>query len=228
MNRAKTPLRRRAAPIRFAAVKSFVLPVLDDGEVRFTIADACTKLPFPFAQHQHIRGALEAEKPLAIYRNSVGAGGRIRDPTPGDQVDLGSQRQDPEPHIVRRLVRRECAARSVLEPIAIAATPMTDRRRDLAALGRIAESDDADAQFSLGTWHFVGQDGPPDYAAAVKWFRRTAEQGNVNEQAALAAAYLGGQGVPLDATAAAKWYPGCRGPWISVGTYQNVTRSDST
>ena len=100
-------------------------------------------------------------------------------------MDLGSQRQDPEPHIVRRLIRRECAARSVLEPIVIAATPMTDRRRDLAALGRIAESDDADAQFSLGTWHFVGQDGPPDYAAAVKWFRRTAEQGNVNEQAAL-------------------------------------------
>ena len=57
----------RADRIRFAAVKSFVLPVLDDGEVRFTIADACTKLPFPFAQHQHIRGALQAEKPLAIY-----------------------------------------------------------------------------------------------------------------------------------------------------------------
>ena len=52
--------------IRFAVVKKLVLPVLAYGEVRFTVEEAKSKA-FPFATHQHIRQALQAQKPLEIY-----------------------------------------------------------------------------------------------------------------------------------------------------------------
>ena len=56
----------KADRIRFAVVKALVLPVLDYGEVRFTVEEAKSKA-FPFAPHQQIRQALQARKPLEMY-----------------------------------------------------------------------------------------------------------------------------------------------------------------
>jgi TPR repeat protein len=46
---------------------------------------------------------------------------------------------------------------------------------------------------------------PPDYAEAVKWFRKAAMQGDVAAQKNLAAKYGNGQGVPQNYAEAYVW-----------------------
>ena len=47
---------------------------------------------------------------------------------------------------------------------------------------------------------------PPDYAEAVKWFRKAADQGSARAQLHLASKYLYGQGVPQDYVLAHMWF----------------------
>ena len=77
---------------------------------------------------------------------------------------------------------------------------------DFAVLSAKANSDDAEAQFSLGLMYELGQGVPQDYAEAVKWYRMAAEQGHAAAQFNLGLMYAEGQGVTQDHTEAVKWY----------------------
>jgi hypothetical protein len=71
-----------------------------------------------------------------------------------------------------------------------------------------AEQGDAAAQLKLGMYYYVGEGRrhPPDYAEALKWFRRAADQGNAQAQDRLGLIYYFGKGVPRDYAEAAHWY----------------------
>jgi hypothetical protein len=47
---------------------------------------------------------------------------------------------------------------------------------------------------------------PPDYAEAVKWYRKAANQGDADAQFVLGTLYDEGRGVPQDYVEAHKWY----------------------
>ena len=69
-----------------------------------------------------------------------------------------------------------------------------------------AEQGNAGAQSFLGDWyHDGGKDFPPNFAEAVKWFRRAAKADSTHGQF-LAKMYLEGKGVPRDPSKAEKWY----------------------
>ncbi len=96
------------------------------------------------------------------------------------------------------------------------AKDMLQRASDLSAQGRyaeafslfqkLAEQNDAKAQFNLGVMYDLGQHVTQNYAHAVSWYRKAAEQGNANAQYNLALKYQTGQGVLRSDTEAAYWY----------------------
>jgi hypothetical protein len=71
-----------------------------------------------------------------------------------------------------------------------------------------AEQGDAAAQLKLGMHYYnnLGRRHPPDYAEALKWFRRAADQGNAEAQDHIGLMYYSGRGVPQDYAEAARWY----------------------
>ena len=72
------------------------------------------------------------------------------------------------------------------------ATPASE----LEQLRQLAESGDANAQFTLGARYATGDGVPQDYATAAHWFTLAADQGHVVAQATLGAYYWAGRGVP--------------------------------
>lgn len=61
---------RRADSIRGIAIREYVLPNLEDGSVRFTVAEIHQKVRERLGwniQQQHVRGALTAKGPLWAY-----------------------------------------------------------------------------------------------------------------------------------------------------------------
>ena len=62
-----------------------------------------------------------------------------------------------------------------------------------------------DAMFKLGKCYNNGEGVTPDYAEAVKWYRKAAEQGNASAQYNLGRAYDYGKGVKKDKAEAVKW-----------------------
>jgi TPR repeat protein len=62
------------------------------------------------------------------------------------------------------------------------------------------------AQSHLGFIYHDGRGVPPNYAAAVKWFRKAADQGDDLAQSPLGALYSLGQGVPQDVILAHMWF----------------------
>jgi uncharacterized protein len=75
-----------------------------------------------------------------------------------------------------------------------------------ASCRNLAEQGDAEAQFVLGGWYYVGRGVPQDYSEATLWFRKAADQGYAQAQHALGRLYYKGHGVPQDYTQAAAWY----------------------
>ena len=75
----------------------------------------------------------------------------------------------------------------------------------LDELRALAKQGDAEAQHILGVRYQFGLDVPPDYAEAVRWFRRAAEQGDADAQSNLAFMYQQGAGVPQDDAEAVLW-----------------------
>ena len=71
-----------------------------------------------------------------------------------------------------------------------------------------AEQGDVSAQLKLGMHYYngTGRRHPPDYAEALKWFRRAADQGNAQAQDRIGMMYYQGKGVPQDYAEAARWY----------------------
>jgi TPR repeat protein len=70
----------------------------------------------------------------------------------------------------------------------------------------LAISQQASAQFYLGTMYYKGLGVPQNDAEAVKWFRLSAAQWDKGAQGALGFMYFKGLGVPQDYIEAAKWF----------------------
>jgi TPR repeat protein len=83
---------------------------------------------------------------------------------------------------------------------------------DVAAAVReskpLAEQDNADAQFNLGSLYYQGRGVPQDYDEAIRWMRKAAEQGHVFAQATLGSIYAEGvQGmIQKDYPQALMWF----------------------
>ena len=71
---------------------------------------------------------------------------------------------------------------------------------------RSAEQGNTEAQFSLATMYYSGQNAPQHHVEAVKWFRLAAEQGYAGAQYSLGGMYYDGHGVSQDYEEAVKWY----------------------
>lgn len=71
---------------------------------------------------------------------------------------------------------------------------------------RIAEQEDADAQYSVGVMYEAGEGVPQDDAEAARWFQTAAEQGHADAQFNLGVMYRQGVGVTQDDAEAAGWY----------------------
>jgi TPR repeat protein len=86
------------------------------------------------------------------------------------------------------------------------ATP--ERQREAALwYRRAAEQGDAEGQFTLALWLWLGQNVEENRIEAVKWWQKAADQDRADAQFWLAGAYEAGEGgVPKDLAAAAKWY----------------------
>ena len=70
---------------------------------------------------------------------------------------------------------------------------------------KAAEQGSADAQYSLGSVYYIGQQVKRDYAEASHWYRKAAEQGDPDAQSKLGTLYDEGQGVPQDYLEALMW-----------------------
>lgn len=79
---------------------------------------------------------------------------------------------------------------------------------DLDRLTASAEQGDAAAQLKLGMRYYIGtgRRQPPDYAEALKWFRRAADHGNAEAQDRVGLMYYNGKGVTQDYAEAGRWY----------------------
>lgn len=71
---------------------------------------------------------------------------------------------------------------------------------------RLANENNAQAQYQLGKAYANGQGVKQDYKWAFAWFSRAAEQGNPDAQNDLAGMYATGQGVVKDYKRAVAWY----------------------
>jgi len=77
--------------------------------------------------------------------------------------------------------------------------------QSLADLRKLADQEDAEAQYQMGVRFHNGEGVPQDDAQAMQWFLRAAEQGHVTAQSALGAYYWAGRGVPEDLSKAYFW-----------------------
>lgn len=77
-----------------------------------------------------------------------------------------------------------------------------------AALKRLAESGNAEAQYEMGNWHSKGSPKPDhiDLPRAVEWWKKAAAQNHAKAQFMLGHAYDKGEGVPQNANEAKAWY----------------------
>ena len=72
----------------------------------------------------------------------------------------------------------------------------------------LAQRDDAEAQYNLGSLYYHVQGVPQDYAEAAKWIRKSAEKHFVAAEISLGLMYENGQGLPQDYREAVKLYRG--------------------
>jgi len=77
--------------------------------------------------------------------------------------------------------------------------------QSLADLRKLADQEDAEAQYQMGVRFHNGDGVPQDDAQAMQWFLRAAEQGHATAQSALGAYYWAGRGVPEDLSKAYFW-----------------------
>ena len=70
----------------------------------------------------------------------------------------------------------------------------------------LAEADNDDAQWYMGTFYRKGQGVEKSYKTALYWYDRSARNGDVDSQYELAKLYYFGNGTPEDHKTAFKWY----------------------
>jgi hypothetical protein len=76
----------------------------------------------------------------------------------------------------------------------------------IETLLKLAESNDADAQYELAEAHRNGADTPENFVEALRWYRAAAELGLADAQNNLGAMYLAGMGTDKNPTEAFYWY----------------------
>ncbi len=81
-----------------------------------------------------------------------------------------------------------------------------DYEEALKVFRPLAESEDINAQYSLGMLYRNGWGVPQDDSEAAKWLRLAAHQGHVEAQYSLGYMYEHGQGLTKDMTEAKRWY----------------------
>jgi TPR repeat protein len=70
----------------------------------------------------------------------------------------------------------------------------------------LANAGNAEAQYIMGEYYFIGDGVPQDSGKAVEWYRKSAEQGNADAQGRLGLCCEYGRGVSKDHAQAEKWY----------------------
>ena len=101
---------------------------------------------------------------------------------------------------------RQEAAPAAERPIETEPAEQDPPLQQLLDQNEAAERGDADAQFTLGTYHLMQEGGNRDPEQAVRWFRQAAEQGHADAQYLLAHCYLSGDGVGRDPEQAVHWF----------------------
>lgn len=76
----------------------------------------------------------------------------------------------------------------------------------IQALLKLAEQNDADAQYELAEAYRTGTDAVENFKEALRWYRAAAELGLADAQNNLGAMYLAGMGTEKDPAEAAYWY----------------------
>lgn len=71
---------------------------------------------------------------------------------------------------------------------------------------KLANQEDADAQYRLGEMYRLGESLTQNYEQAVKWYTKSAKQGNADAQYNLGLAYLKGEGATQDYKLAIYWF----------------------
>jgi Sel1 repeat len=93
--------------------------------------------------------------------------------------------------------------------VIFAQTSVPSESDKLNARREQAERGDPEAEYELGRAY---QNRPePDYAEALRWYRKAAEAGNAGARITLGDMYFAGEGVTRDFAEAARWY-GCPKP----------------
>ena len=69
----------------------------------------------------------------------------------------------------------------------------------------LANAGDAEAQYKLGKFYYMGLNKDLDYGQAVAWFEKSMNQGNINAMYSLGLCYLYGQGVERDYDTSVKY-----------------------
>ena len=73
-------------------------------------------------------------------------------------------------------------------------------------LRKAAEQGDAESQFNLGAYYYIGKGVEQDKKETVKWWRKAADQRHAQAQLGLGNCYDNGEGVVQDKKEAVKWY----------------------
>ncbi|TAL40056.1 MAG: sel1 repeat family protein [Alphaproteobacteria bacterium] len=74
------------------------------------------------------------------------------------------------------------------------AAEMSTAPTDPAALQKLAEEGDSNAQLNLGNYYATPHNAAPDHEQAAIWYRKAAEQGNAEAQYRLGSLYYRGKG----------------------------------
>jgi len=180
----------RSLTLAFLAVCASVLAQTDHGTITFTNKSGDV-----------ISNAVvtKVEAGNLTYRYSVGVGGGVvalADLAEGSRARFGysPDRADNAAALERHLEQTKADRRKSEETKKFEETKMR------------AEKGAAQAQVDLGFCYFRGDGVTPDWAEAVKWYRKAAEQGCATAQSILGVCYEKGTGVPGDAIEAVKWY----------------------
>jgi len=104
------------------------------------------------------------------------------------------------------------------QPDKLAPVPAGDSL--LGHLKARAQTNDLDAQLTLGWMYDNGQGVPSDHEQAFSWWLKAAEQGQPVARYNVGVMYCAGQGVAQDYTNAAAWWQKTTEPMDTLATYQ--------
>lgn len=111
----------------------------------------------------------------------------------------------------------ECDAGPEEDKIAISLKRLHEK--NISTLRPLGEQGDAGAQHYLGMFYEGGQLAPPDYAEALKWYKKAADQGFDEAQNSLGLMYKEGNGVSQDYNEAVNWFRKAADQGLSLAQY---------